>query len=114
MGHKQAVQRIPRPTQAERGIKPADGGRIVERPSIIMGQGIRRTGAPFDAASLAKHLEFKDCDGRHVQLDAGRLQSPCAPMTGIEPQQRVRIEQDHRDFRVSLNVMAPCSQSQVH
>lgn len=96
MRGEQAVEGVSRPTEVEREAEPRGGRRVVERDPCVLRQiRNREAGAEIDAARLQQELELEDARGRHVE-PREMIQWSSAPVSAMQPDERVRIEEDQR------------------
>jgi hypothetical protein len=115
---KQAVERITRPADAGRVKKPWGRWWLVEHPPFIVGnrlQGSRRQAKP---ARLVEYLKLEQHGRRNEQPPIDAEERACTRPTLLDPQKRLRIEQDHdRRFRrnfspfVVRSQVQPCSRA---
>lgn len=118
MGGKQAVKWIARPADAGRLKKPCGRWRLVEHPPFIVGDRLQGPRWQAKPARLVERLKLEQHRRRNEQPPIDAEQRACTGPALLDPQERLRIEQDH-DRRVRRNFspfvvrshVQPCSRT---
>ena len=115
---KQAVERITRPADIGRLKKPCGRWRLVEHPSFVVGDRLQGARCQAKPARLVEHLQLEQHRRRNEQPPIDAEQRACTRPALLDPQKRLRIEQDHdRRFRrnfspfVVRSHVQPCSRA---
>jgi hypothetical protein len=91
---KKPIEGIPGPRQIQGLNEPGCGWRLVDDPSIVIEDGLHR-GPESDFAGFVKELELEQRRGRDVQPVAVSDQPANASVGLLDPDQRIRIKEDH-------------------
>src|SRR5207253_8714939 len=115
---EQAIEHVPGPTDVEGGLEPGGGRRVILYPPVIAKKLLwRRAAAEIQSARFGKDLQLEYRRRRDVQRPLVALERRGPRMPVVEPDDGIRVEQDHRFFvffRRLLKRMRPGAQSHVH
>jgi hypothetical protein len=115
MGSQKSVEWISGPGKVQCAFEPTPGRWLVHEPPIVRHEVGRSSAvAQPEPASLHQESELQEARGRCTKAARTGRQRTGAPVTRVNPQEGVRVQQDHRRLLRGTKASPSPSPRQVH